>query len=188
MTLKFETLKFVSCASCYKEKAIPKNLDDAPDGLILFELYIPGWTYYRGLWFCRDCRPDEFKIDPNRHPRYRDYMDSWGGRSPEECKSHDFKDEQYDPYAVEIQGKMCACCKYMKRGYEDDGSSWMMCTVENPKDSWGHNLYCGHFYGAAIDGRLCPYFTCRQHHGRDPAIDKANGTFHVPYNELYDGD
>lgn len=187
--LKFRNLKFISCSSCYKEKVIPGTLDGAPNGLILFELYRDGgWMFSGGLWYCAECRPKELAIDPNRHPHYTDYMDSWGTRDPKEYRSHYFEKETYDPYAKLIKYDMCDCCEYMKYGYEYDGSNWQMCRVDDPKDSYGHNLYSGHFYGAAIDGRLCPYFTCRHHRGRDPEKDKKDGTFHVPYDERYDGD
>lgn len=190
MAIHLERKRFVDCASCFKEESIRDDLvpEGTPDGLLLFHLYMHGWTYYNGLWYCRDCRPEQYKIDPSKHPHYTDYHDYWDNRKPEECKSHFFEKEPYDPYARAIQFDMCDCCRYMNFGYEDDGSSWRMCTVDDPDDSYGHNLYSGHFYGDAINGRLCPYFTCRCHKGRDPAIDKADGTFHVPYNEYYDGD
>ena len=139
-------------------------------------------------WFCEECRPEKIKIDHCRHPHYSDYNDYWAHRKPEDCKSHYFENEHYDPYADLLQGDLCKCCRYMNRGYEDDGSSWMMCCVDDPKDHNGHNLYSGHFYGAAISGRICPYFTNEHWQGRDPEKDKKNGCFHVPYNECYDGD
>lgn len=182
----FKRVISVSCASCYKDKIVPDDLCDAPEGLVLFEMYIHGWTNDNGLWYCPKCKPEEFKIDPSKHPYYHCYRDYWSDKG--EKSSHYFEKESYDPYASMIRHDMCNCCRFMRLGYEEDGSSWRMCMVENPGDSYGHNLYAGHFYGDAIAGRLCPYFTCRKRHGRDPLRDKADGTFHVPYNEEYDGD
>ena len=186
--LKIKTLKFISCASCGREKVVPAHLDGAPEGLVLFELYKEKWTFYGDLWYCPKCRPEKLKMDPEKHPHYTDYQDQWDNRPPEECRSHYFENETYDPYATWIKRDMCECCEYMVFGYEDDMSRWRMCIVDDPDSKYCHNLYSGHFSGAAISGRLCPYFRCRHIRGRNPKRDKENGTFHVPYNEEYDGD
>lgn len=180
----FERIIRITCTKCGRQIEIPE--DTSPLLLIIYAKH--GWTYYRDSWFCEDCRPDVIGIERGRHPHYSDYEDSWSNRSPENCKSHYFKDEPYDHYANCLQPDLCKICKYSNRGYEDDGSSWLMCCVDDPNDNYGHNLYSGHFYGAAISGRICPYFTCDGWQGRDPKKDKENGCFHVPYNECYDGD
>lgn len=186
---EIKALHYICCSKCAKEAVVP--VPNIPAGLLLFKFYTKGgwtWDESSGNWYCKKCMPDKFKKDPTRHPHYTDYRDYWDQRSKEECRSHYFEDEDYDPYARSIQGKMCECCRYLKYGYEDDGTSWRMCTVDDPKDHYGHNLYSGHFYGAAISGRLCPYFGCLMYYGRDPEKDKKNGIFHVPYDECYDGD
>ena len=187
MEPEIETLHLIKCSHCGKEKVF--SMEDVPTGLFLFRIYTEaGWTWDRWLpaWFCEECTPEKFKKDVMCHPRYYDYLDDWDPKP--EKRSHDFEHEVYDPYARSIQGKMCECCEFMKLGYEDDGSNWMMCVVDDPENRYGHNLYSGHFYGPAIEGRLCPYFRCGTHVGRDPKQDKENGTFHVPYQECYDGD
>lgn len=174
----------ITCDKCGKQYETPYTMP-----LLLLMAYArDGWTLYKDSWYCPDCKPDNLQVDDTRHPHYYDYEDTWSKRSPENCRSHYFVDEPYDPYAALIQGQLCKICEYMNLGYEDDGSTWMMCCVDDPEDSYGHNLYSGHFYGAAIAGRICPYFTCEEIQGQDPKEDKKNGTFHVPYNECYDGD
>ena len=163
----------------------------------LLQVYVKyGWTFFDSEWYCKDCRLDKVEIDYARHPQYIDFEDWWGHREPEDKKSCFFTDEPYDHYADRIQHDLCNCCRYMELGYEDYGSTWRMCMVDeignerNYGCRRGHNLYSGHFYGAAISGRICPYFTTHDDSwvGRNPVEDKKNGTFHVPYNELYDGD
>lgn len=145
-----------------------------------------GWTFYNGQWFCKDCRPDNIGIDKCRHPHYSNYHDLWDHDN--KIRSHFFPKEPYDYYADELIYQMCRCCDYSSIGSEDDGSTWIMCCVERPNDHWGHNLYQGHFFGSAIAGRICPYFTCGSWIGRNPEEDRKNHRFHVPYNECYDGD
>ena len=186
---EINALHFISCSVCGKEKVIVMHR--APPGLLLFNVYTEsGWTWDEDLdaWFCEDHMPTKFQKDVMRHPHYTDYRDYWDQRPEKERRSHFFENEDYDPYARRIQGRMCECCEYLKYGYEDDGTSWRMCVVKDPKYPYGHNLYSGHFYGSAIEGRLCPYFACGPHKGRDPIKDMKDGTFHVPYDEKYDGD
>ena len=179
-----ETIRRITCSCCEKQIEVPSVIYP-----ILLHMYVEyGWTFYLNEWYCPDCKPEAVKVDFAKHPYYSDYNDQWGCRPKEEWKSHFFMDEPYDCYADVLQPKLCEMCDFMHLGTEDDGSHWMMCCVENPNDHWGHNLYSGHFYGSAIGGRICPYFRCVNWKGRDPIEDKKNGTFHVPYNECYDGD
>lgn len=182
--MAIEIVQKITCDCCGKLIEIPNNAYPR----LLYMYVRHGWTFYMDHWFCDECRPAAVSIDVIRHPHYSNYHDQWDNLPPEKCKSHFFTDEPYDHYADEIQHNLCRWCDYMNVGGEDDGSSWMMCCVENPDDHWGHNLYSGHFYGSAIRGRICPYFRSGDWEGRDPIEDKKNGTFHVPYNELYDGD
>lgn len=186
--MPLEEIARVTCCRCKRRVDIPANTSP-----FLLYMYVKhGWTCYMHEWFCNECRPEKIAIDELHHPRYTNYRDYWDQRPINEWESHDFEDEPYDPYADVIQGDLCKICDYMHMGSEDDGSTWMMCCVENPEEFYGHNLYSGHFYGAAIRGRICPYFATHifnnEWKGRDPIEDKKNGTFHVPYNELYDGD
>lgn len=188
MTVKFALV----CEKCGKELET-ENPSDTRFGEYLYRIYkTHGWTCNRWNsareWYCPDCKPRQFMIKTDRHPVFHDAMDSWMQRSPESRRSKIFEDEPFDRYASSIHCEMCRCCKYMKLGYEGDGSAWQMCMVAGQSYGYGHNLYSGHFYGAAIDGRFCPYFTCGETIGRDPEKDRKNGTFHVPYDECYDGD
>lgn len=138
--------------------------------------------------FCPDCLPEKFRIQEDTHPTFHDYRDYWENRPPEKRKSKTL-DEPYNPIAALMQYDLCTCCEYRTLGHEDDGSTWSMCTVDNPKEHYGHNLYQGHFYGEPILGRFCPYFTHKPIIiGRDPKEDKKSGKFQVPYQEYYDGD
>ena len=148
-----------------------------------------GWTgdLEENHWYCKECRPANWDIDVMRHPRYYNYRDQWDGTD----LTHEFEDEPYDHYADrELQDRlMCRICDHSKWGNEDDGSSWLMCMADDVGRPYGHNLYDGHFYGSAIRGRICPYFSCGKFwKGRDPEQDKKDGKFHVPYCECYDGD
>lgn len=176
------------CTCCGKPFEFPIQEIDAWE-VIKLRAYRFGWTFYERKWYCQDCRPEQIKIIKGKHPRYYDYHDQWAGTH----NSHEFEDEDYDPYADTMQHELCELCDYMHFGREDDGSHWAMCCVEDPNDHWGHNLYSGHFYGRPISGRFCPYFRCNTWciiglDCRDPVHDKERGKFHVPYNECYDGD
>lgn len=179
----------LTCGCCEKVLEIPY---DAEEPIFVHDLRLykeHGWVKYETVWYCPDHRPVKLQVDVARHPHYSDYRDYWDQRPKEEWESRFFEDEPYDPYADRLQGGLCKCCEYCKLGFEDDMSTWSMCTVDDPEENYGHNLYAGHFYGSAIRGRICPYFTCMGYwKGRDPAKDKENGTFHVPYDEHYDGD
>lgn len=181
----------VTCKHCGKVLDFPINQQD-PFEIIQLKAYRFGWTYYLDEWHCQDCRPRNLINDPNSHPIYHDYNDYWG--NSKEKKSHEFLDEQYDRYADVLQDDLCKLCDYCHINYEDDGSHWLTCIVEDVAKGrnnfgYGHNLYSGHFYGAAICGRFCPYFKCPLWKpARDPKEDQKNGTFHVPYDEKYDGD
>lgn len=181
--MSLETVNKITCDCCGKAIEVP---DVTPFLLYMYVLF--GWTLFDRRWYCKDCRPEQIKVDFERHPHYCDYHDQWDNLPEDKRKSHSFEDEPYDRYADLLQYNLCRMCEYSNLGAEDDGSTWLMCCVEDPKDSWGHNLYSGHFYGAAIGGRICPYFRYGNWKGRDPIEDKKNGTFHVPYNECYDGD
>ena len=182
------TIQKITCDKCGKVIEIPMDYE-IPFIVRLLRLYrLYGWINYDAQWFCPDCIPERMKVIADKHPQYSDYRDYWDNREKDDCKSMFFLDEPYDPYAAHIQSDLCRICHYMRLGYEDDGSSWMMCCVDDPECSYGHNLYSGHFYGSAIRGRICPYFSGEGWKGRDPEKDKKNGCFHVPYNECYDGD
>lgn len=179
-----EHITRITCDHCGKQIEVSRNIV-----LLLLHMYVKhGWTFYNKSWFCDECRPTEIEIDVMSHPHYSDFRDCWDNRPQEKCKSHYFENEPYDHYADQLQHDLCEICDYATRGYEDDGSSWLMCCVDSPCGSYGHNLYSGHFYGSAIRGRICPYFKYGEWEGRDPKKDKENGCFHVPYDECYDGD
>lgn len=185
MTEIFMKLK-CSCPNCGEELDLPIERD-WPFVAIMIRAYIDhDWTF-NDHWYCPDHKPLKFTICENKHPHYSDYRDYWENRPPENRLSRDF-DEKYDPYAdrIQMQG-MCSQCDFCQINFEDDGSTWRTCTVEGDR-YYGHNLWSGHFYGGPIMGRICPYFTCPGHHGRDPEKDRINGIFHVPFNECYDGD
>lgn len=184
--------KKVTCKHCGKVLDFPIHQED-PRVIIQLKAYRFGWTFYKEEWHCQDCRPKELKFDPAMHPYYSNYEDSWG--HPKEKLSHHFTEEKYDRYADILQPKLCELCDHCHINYEDyGGGRWLTCHVEDDakhsKHNLGHNLYSGHFYGAAISGRFCPYFSCEYWiiPIRDPEEDVKNGTFHVPYNECYDGD
>lgn len=190
--MTIERINRITCCHCGAQIDVP---DLTP---FLLQVYVKyGWTCYDRSWYCKDCRLEIISVNHSEHPHYSDDYDSWGHRKPEDCKSHYFTDEPYDYYADHLQHNLCKICRYMRCEYEEDGSSWMTCIVDEiGKEYWkyggplGHNLYSGHSYGAAIGGRICPYFSTHDNSwiGRDPVEDKKNGTFHVPYNEFYDGD
>lgn len=147
-----------------------------------------GWVHYQGNWFCPNCIPKNAQIIKGKHPRYYSWRDEWEGTH----ESYVFENEDYDPYLNSLQFHLCQCCNYCQLNFEDDGSTWSTCTVENAakdRTDYGHNLYAGHFYGSAISGRLCPYFAYEKSWvGRDPRRDYKQGVFHVPFEENYDGD
>lgn len=179
----------LTCGCCEKVLEIPY---DAREPIPVHELRLykaHGWVKDEDVWYCPDHRPVKLQVDVLKHPHYSSWRDYWEQRPKEKWESCFFENEPYDHYADRLQNRLCMYCRFYKLGFEDDNSSWSMCCVDDPKDSYGHNLSQGHFYGRPIGGRICPYFTCGVWwEGRDPAKDKENGTFHVPYNEHYDGD
>lgn len=182
----------LECKCCGKKLEIDIT-DGFKKGEFLLYVYREhGWTCHinwddKQEWYCEEHKPENFEIDPNKHPCFIDDMDYWEKRAEKDKQSREL-DEPFDKYAEWIHTELCHCCQYRRVGVEDDWSTWEMCAVRDPSDHYGHNLYSGHFYGAAIRGRFCPYFTCGRIVGRDPIEDKKNGTFQIPYDERYDGD
>ncbi len=168
--MRVDTTTYV-CDVCGREKKCRPTGVELIDDL---KLHIEsGWVALNDKVYCTDCIPENLRPDPER--KVLRFVDDWPNTISKECP------ETYDPYYPRVHRKLCRLCDNHRLNYEDDGSSWELCR--------DHNLYEGHFYGKAVDGRLCPYFTNELLPiGRDMDADIEAGTFEPPYNKLYDGD
>ena len=148
-----------------------------------------GW-YIDGKCYCPDCIPPNLRLRENRKP-IRTVFKS-------DLYAHveiPYEDERYDPYFESPNlGDLCRVCRWHHWESEVDGTYFETCR-SCEKMLWGHNLYDGHFYGSAVKGRLCHYFTyvcsngseyCPS--GRDAWDELERNESEPPYNQLYDYD
>lgn len=150
-----------------------------------------GWYIEPGMCYCPDCIPQNLRIRENRKPIRTVFKSDLYAHVEER-----YEDERYDPYFQSPNlGDICRACKWHHWESEVDGTYFETCK-SGDKKHWGHNLYDGHFYGSAVKGRLCHYFTFAtpdnrvvyNPSGRDPWDELDRGIYEPPYNQEYDYD
>lgn len=172
-----------SCKVCGRTHQVNPPTANYPSILSDLEAHMEGWWAQDGEVFCPDHVPDECKVSKTKTVKVYDGSTHWPNVDVTDLGV------PYDPWYEKANFNLCPLCRYYTRGAEDDGSSWAICRVADPKSYYGHNLYDGHFHGEPAKGMLCPYWTNEHINvGRDPVKDKEDGVFKLPYDRLYDGD